>query len=170
VIPEGRETMGQLLVSVAQIVVAVILAAVASYLGLLLFNRATRELDEWAELRRGNAAMGFVLGSIILGIALILRPALTVPPMADTGTRLYPVFALFIEAISILVGLVLALSAIIFAIGLFDRLTGQIDELAELQQGNMAVAAVMVGVILAVSSLMSKAIEQIIAWFIAYIL
>jgi hypothetical protein len=34
----------------------------------------------------------------------------------------------------------------------------------------MAVAAVMVGVILAVSSLMSKAIEQIIAWFIAYIL
>jgi hypothetical protein len=44
--------MGQLLVSVAQIVVAVILAAIASYLGLLLFNRATRDLDEWAELRR----------------------------------------------------------------------------------------------------------------------
>jgi uncharacterized membrane protein YjfL (UPF0719 family) len=66
--------MGQLLVSVAQIVVAVILAAVASYLGLLLFNRATRDLDEWAELRRGNAAMGFVLGSIILGIAFLRWP------------------------------------------------------------------------------------------------
>jgi uncharacterized membrane protein YjfL (UPF0719 family) len=160
--------MGQLLVSVAQIVVAVILAAIASYLGLLLFNRATRDLDEWAELRRGNTAMGLVLGSIILGIALILRPALTVPAIADTGTRLYPVIALLVQAAAILLGLVLALSAIIFAVGLFDRLTGQIDELAELQQGNVAVAAVMVGVILAVSLLMSKAIEQIIAWFVVF--
>lgn len=160
--------MGQLLISVAQIVVAVILAAIASYLGLLLFSRATRDLDEWAELRRGNTAMGLVLGSIILGIALILRPALTVPALADTGTRLYPVIALLVQAAAILLGLVLALSAIIFAVGLFDRLTGQIDELAELQQGNVAVAAVMVGVILAVSLLMSRAIEQIIAWFVAF--
>jgi uncharacterized membrane protein YjfL (UPF0719 family) len=160
--------MGQLLVSVAQIVVAVILAAFASYLGLLLFNRATRDLDEWAELRRGNTAMGLVLGSIILGIALILRPALTVPAIADTGTRLYPVIALLVQAAAILLGLVLALSAIIFAVGLFDRLTGQIDELAELQQGNVAVAAVMVGVILAASLLMSRAIEQIIAWFVVF--
>ena len=161
--------MAQLLVGVAQIIVAVILAAIASYLGILLFNRATRDLDEWAELRRGNAAMGLVLGSIILGIALILQPALTVPILADTGTRLYPVYALLIQAAAILLGLVLALSAIIFAVGLFDRLTGQIDELGELQQGNLAVAAVMVGVILAVSLLMSKAIEQIIAWFVVFI-
>ena len=161
--------MGQLLISLAQIVIAVALAAVASYLGLLLFNRATRDLDEWAELRRGNAAMGFVLGGIILGIALILRPALTVPPAGDTGARLYPVFALLIQAAGIVVGLVLALSAIIFAVGLFDRLTGEIDELAELQRGNMAVAAIMVGVILAVSLLMSEAIRQVVAWFIAFI-
>jgi uncharacterized membrane protein YjfL (UPF0719 family) len=160
--------MGQLLVSVAQIVVAVILAAIASYLGILLFNRATRDLDEWTELRRGNTAMGLVLGSIILGIALILRPALTVPAIADTGARLYPVIALLVQAAAILLGLVLALSAVIFAVGLFDRLTGQIDELAELQQGNVAVAAVMVGVILAASLLMSRAIEQIIAWFVAF--
>jgi len=162
--------MEQLLVSVAQIVIAVILAAVASYLGLVLFSRATRDLDEWAELRKGNAAMGFVLGSIIVGIALILRPALTIPPTGDTGARLYPVLALLVQAGGVVVGLVLALSAIVFAVGLFDRLTGQIDELAELQQGNMAVAAVLVGVILSVSLLMARAIEQIIAWFVVFIL
>jgi uncharacterized membrane protein YjfL (UPF0719 family) len=65
--------------------------------------------------------------------------------------------------------LVLALSAIVFAVGLFDRLTGEIDELAELQQGNMAVAAVLVGVILAVSLLMSEAIRQVVGWFIAFV-
>ncbi|GAB4526889.1 MAG: hypothetical protein Kow0063_01590 [Anaerolineae bacterium] len=161
--------MGQLLISVAQIVVAVILAAIASYLGILLFNRATRDLDEWAELRRGNAAMGIVLGSIILGIALILRPSLTIPYLTDTGARFYPVMALLIQAAAILLGLILALSAIIFAVGLFDRVTGQIDELAELQQGNLAVAAIMAGVVLAVSLLMSRAVEQIIGWFVAFV-
>ena len=157
------------MVSVAQIVIAVILAAVSAYLGLLLFSRATRHLDEWAELRRGNTAMGLVLGGIIVVIALILRPVLTVPPAADTGDRLYPVLALAVQAAGILVGLVLALSAIIFAVSVFDRLTGQIDELAELQRGNVAVAAVMVGVILAVSLLMSEAIEEIVAWFTSFV-
>jgi uncharacterized membrane protein YjfL (UPF0719 family) len=161
--------MEQLLVSAAQIIVAVILAAISSYLGMLLFNRATRDLDEWAELRRGNTAMGLVLGSIILGIALILRPALTVPAMSDAGARLYPVLATAVQVAAILLGLVLALSAIIFAVGLFDRLTGQIDELAELQRGNVAVAAVMVGVVLAVSLLMSRAVEQIIIWFVTFV-
>ena len=162
--------MEQLLVSVAQVVIAVILAAVASYLGLVLFNRATRDLDEWAELRKGNAAMGFVLGSIIVGIALILRPVLTVPPVGDTGARLYPAVALLVQAGGVLMGLLLALSAIVFAVGLFDRLTGAIDELAELQKGNMAVAAVLVGVILSVSLLMSQAVDQIIGWFVARML
>jgi len=162
--------MEQLLVSVAQVVIAVILAAVASYLGLVLFSRATRDLDEWAELRKGNTAMGFVLGSIIVGIALILRPVLTVPPVGDTGARLYPALALLVQAGGVLMGLLLALSAIVFAVGLFDRLTGAIDELAELQKGNMAVAAVLVGVILSVSLLMSQAIDQIVGWFVARML
>jgi uncharacterized membrane protein YjfL (UPF0719 family) len=160
--------MGQLIISVGQIVIAVILAAMASYLGVLLFNRATRDLDEWAELRQGNAAMGLVLGSIILGVALILRPTITVPLVADTGSRLYPAFALFVQLVGILIGLILALSAIIFAVGLFDRLTGQINELTELQQGNMAVAAMMAGVVLAVSLLMAEAINEIVMWFVRY--
>ena len=157
--------MAQLLLSVAQIIIAVILAIIASYLGVVLFNRATRDLDEWAEIRRGNAAMGVVVASIIIGIALILRPALQVPPPADTGTNLYPVYALLTQMAGLAVGLVLALSAIILAVALFDQLTGQIDELAELQRGNMAVAAMMVGVVLSVSLLMSGAIEQIMKWF-----
>jgi uncharacterized membrane protein YjfL (UPF0719 family) len=159
--------MGQLVVSVAQVILAVIMGVIAAYLGIVLFNRATRHVDEWAEIRRGNAAMGMVLGSIIVGIALILRPALVVAPPADTGAQLYPVYALLVQAAGLLVGLVLALAAIVLAVALFSRLTGQIDELAELQQGNMAVAAMLVGVVLSVSVLMAGAIGQIMQWFMS---
>ncbi|MCL7454950.1 MAG: DUF350 domain-containing protein, partial [Anaerolineae bacterium] len=70
--------MGQLLLGLAQLVVAIILSAIAAYLAFYLFQWFTRDLDEWAELRRGNAAVGLVLGAIIVGVAIVLRPALTV--------------------------------------------------------------------------------------------
>jgi hypothetical protein len=50
-------------------------------------------------------------------------------------------------------------------VALFDLLTGEIDELAELQKGNVAVAALLAAIVLAVSWLMSGAIQYIIAWF-----
>jgi uncharacterized membrane protein YjfL (UPF0719 family) len=157
--------MAQLLLTLAQVVVAVIMTVITAYLGVVIFNRVTRDLDEWAEIRRGNMAMGLVLASIIVGIALVLRPALNVPAAGDVGMRLYPIYALLTQAAGLAVGLVLALAGIIIAVALFDLLTGQIDELAELQKGNMAAAALMAAVVLAVSLLMSGAIQQVMAWF-----
>ena len=162
--------MAQLLLTVAQVAIAVIMTVIAAYLGVVIFNRVTRHVDEWAEMRRGNAAMGLVLASIVLGIAFVLRPALTVPPSADTGVRLYPIYALLIQAAGMAMGLVLALSGIMLAVALFDQLTGQIDELAELQKGNLAVAALMSAIVLAVSLLMSGAIQQIMSWFVSVLM
>ena len=53
---------GQLIVSVANIIIAVILGVLASYIGVWIFTRSTRHLDDWAEVRRGNVGMGVVLG------------------------------------------------------------------------------------------------------------
>lgn len=157
--------MAHLVLSIAQIGVAIIMTVIATYMGVVLFNRATRHLDEWAELRRGNVAMGLIVASIIVGIALILRPALAIPSAADAGPRLYPIYALLTQAAALVVGLILALSGIILAVALFDLLTGELDELAELQKGNVAVAALLAAIVLAVSWLMSGAIQYIIAWF-----
>ncbi|MCS7261140.1 MAG: DUF350 domain-containing protein [Anaerolineae bacterium] len=156
--------MAHLVLSIAQIGVAIIMTVIATYLGVVLFNRATRHLDEWAELRRGNVAMGLVAASIIVGIAVILRPALTVPPAADAGPQLYPIYALLTQAAGLVVGLILALSGILLAVALFDLLTGEIDELAELQKGNVAIAALLAAIVLAVSWLMSNAIQSIMVW------
>jgi uncharacterized membrane protein YjfL (UPF0719 family) len=161
------QQLGQLIVSVANIIVAVILGVLASYIGVWLFSRSTRHLDDWAEVRRGNAGMGVVLGAIIVGIAIILKPAVDLPL---TTTASSPALVLLGEIAGIIVALVLALSAIVFSVGLFGRLVGgDIDELYELQNGNMAVAAIMAGVILAVSLLISGAVAAIIHWFTTFL-
>jgi uncharacterized membrane protein YjfL (UPF0719 family) len=161
------QSLGQLLVSVANIIIAVVLGVLASYVGVWLFARSTRHLDDWGEVRRGNAGMGVVLGAIIVGIAIILKPAVDLPLTVNMAN---PGLVLLGEFVGILVGLVLALSAIVFSVGLFGQLVaGKIDELYELQHGNLAVAAIMAAVIIAVSLLISGAVASIIHWFIAFV-
>jgi uncharacterized membrane protein YjfL (UPF0719 family) len=157
---------GQLVVSVANIIIAVILGVVASYIGVWLFSRSTRHLDDWGEVRRGNTGMGVVLAAIIVGIAVILKPAVDLPLTVTTST---PGFILLGEMVGVAIALILALSAIVFSVGLFGRLMGDIDELYELKNGNLAVAAVMAGVILAVSLLISGAVASIIHWFVIFL-
>lgn len=157
---------GQLVVSVANILVAVILGVLASYIGIWLFSKSTRHLDDWGEVRRGNVGIGVVLAAIIIGIAIILKPAVDLPLTVPGGN---PGLVFLGEIVGVVIALVLALSAIVFSVGLFGRLMGEIDELTELQNGNVAVAAMMAGVILAVSLLISGAVASVIQWFALFL-
>ena len=96
---EWKMDWSYLLFGLAQLVVAVLLGAIVTYLSVVLFDRATKNIDEWAELRKGNLAIGIVLGAIVVAVAWIVRPALKLP-MADWDIGLYRVVAaLGIEAL-----------------------------------------------------------------------
>jgi uncharacterized membrane protein YjfL (UPF0719 family) len=63
--------------------------------------------------------------------------------------------------VQVVLALVLAVVMIIFALWLFDRLTGNLDEWAEIQQGNLAVAGLLAGVILSIALLGAAGIEAV---------
>jgi uncharacterized membrane protein YjfL (UPF0719 family) len=153
--------VGQLLLSLAQLAVAIVLSAIAAYLAFYLFQWFTRDLDEWAELRRGNPAVGVVLGAIIVAVAIVLRPALHVNVEGwDVGRNVY-FWVLFAEGAQLAVGLVLAVITLALSLYLFATLTRGIDEVAELASGNMAVAGLLAGVVVGVGLMVSQAVEQI---------
>lgn len=155
--------MQNLFLSGAQLVISIISAAIVAYLSVWLFDRATRNIDEWAELRKGNVAVGIVLGALIFGVAIILHPSLVpasinldVGPANDVATRL------LIQGLQILVGLFLSVISIGLALWIFTRLTGAIDEWAEISRGNVAIAIMLAGVILATSLIASTALDSIL--------
>jgi len=161
--------VADLLLSLAQLVVAVFLSAITAYLAFYLFQRFTRGMDEWAELRRGNPAVGVVLGSIVVAVAIVLRPALTVDSTTwDVGGDLF-FRVLLAEALQLAIGLVLAVATLALALYLFTALTRGIDEIEELQKGNVAIAGLLAGVVLGVSLLVSQAVGDILA-FISLVL
>lgn len=154
--------MEEILSSGAGLALTVVVAALVSYVGVWLFEGTTRDIDEWAELRKGNLAVGVVLASIVFAVAIIVRPALQDPLItADVG-RSRPLYELLVNAIGLLIALILAMLAVGLAVWLFMRLTTDLDEWAELAAGNNAVALLMAGVILAVALLTERAVDRIV--------
>ena len=149
--------------SIVQLLLAVLLSALAAYLGVWVFNRSTPGLDEWAELRKGNPAVGVVMGAVIVGIAIILRPALQVVALQlDAGATLEVVWRLLAQALLVAVGLALSLAIIAFALWMFTRLTGELDEWAEIAKGKVGVAVMLAGVILATALLSGAALDSVL--------
>jgi len=153
--------MGQLFLSLAQLAIAVVLGAIAAYLAFYLFQWFSRGLDEWEELRQGNAAVGVVLGALLISVAIVLRPALSVNTTTwDMGTTLV-LRVLLAEALQLAVGLVLTVVTLALALCLFASLTRGIDELEELKKGNLAIAGLLAGVVIGVGLMVSQALGQI---------
>ncbi len=154
--------MEEVFSSVAGLVLTVVVAGLVTFLGVWLFERTTRDIDEWAALRQGNLAVGIIMGAIVLAVGIIVRPALQDPIiLADEG-RARPLYEVMVNTIGLLIALVLAILAVGLAVWLFTRLTTNLDEWAEAAEGNSAVAVLMAGVVLAVALLTATAVERII--------
>jgi uncharacterized membrane protein YjfL (UPF0719 family) len=146
-----------------QFVVALLVAVIAAYLGIWLFDKFTRGIDEWNELRKGNLAVGIILGAIIIGLGITLRPALM--PLAlnmDAAPVDAVAYRILLHGVQVLVGLVLAVAAIGVSVWLFTRLTGSIDEWAEIGRGNAAIALVLAGVIVATALIVSTTLDAVL--------
>jgi uncharacterized membrane protein YjfL (UPF0719 family) len=152
--------------SVVQLVLAVVMSALAAYLGAWVFSQSTPGLDEWAELRKGNPAVGIVMAAVVVGVAIILRPALQIVTLQlDTSATLEVIWKLFAQALLVAVGLFLSLVVIAFSLWLFTRMTGDLDEWAEIGKGKVGVAALLTGVIIATALLSGTALDSILKLF-----
>lgn len=161
--------MQELLVSLTQLVAAFLLSTIAMYLAFFLFQWLTRSLDEWQALREGNAAVGIVLGALLVSVAIMLRPAVRLDATGwDVGHSMLA-YALLVEALQMAVGLILAVATVFTAFLAFITLTRGLDEISALQDGNLAVACLLAGLLLAVGILVGQAIEpamRLIAQFL----
>lgn len=156
--------MEALFLSAAQFALAVVLSALAAYLGVWLFDRTTPEVDEWALLKSGNVAVGLVLGSIVLGVAIVLRPALQVNTALrpDAGAVWGVIILLGLQAVQVAIGLLFAVVAIALALAIFTRLTGDLDEWAEIARGNQAVGVLLASIILSTALISGVALDAIL--------
>ncbi|MDP2796561.1 MAG: DUF350 domain-containing protein [Methanoregula sp.] len=152
-----------------QLVISVVFAVVALYIGFAVLGKITHSIDEEKELTRGNVAVGIVVAAVFVAIAIVVESGVTglsvgINKAIDvgifTGDGLLAVGSAFIQLI---LGIVLAVVAIYLALNIFEKLTRGVEEFEELRKGNVAVALEMAGVIIAVAVIIQSGVLGITA-------
>jgi uncharacterized membrane protein YjfL (UPF0719 family) len=150
----GLDTvMVGLLFAIIQLIIGLVLALGAVYIGLKMFDKLTEGIDEMEELKKGNAAVAILLGAIILSIANIVEGGVSgiTGTFSANLTQTQMMVAFVIGIANLLVSLILAVLAIYLSVNILDKITVGIDEFKELKKGNVAVAIIMAAVLFAVS-------------------
>jgi uncharacterized membrane protein YjfL (UPF0719 family) len=157
------------IVGLIQLLISIIFAVLALYIGFAVLGRITKGIDEEKELAKGNNAVGIIVASVFVAIALVVQSgvsglsvginkALSVGILSVDG-----LLAVGVALFQLIIGIVLAVAAIYLALNILDKLTKGVEEFEEIKKGNVAVALEMGGVIIAVAVIIQSGVIGITA-------
>ncbi len=151
-------------VGIIQLIIAIILAVVALYIGFSVLNRITKGMDEAKELAKGNVAVGILIAAVFIGIAVVVQSGVSGVSLGIAKAMSVGIFsvdglvAIAVAILQLILGIVLAIVSIYLALKVLDHLTKGVEEFEELKKGNVAVALEMAGVIIAVAVIIQSGV------------
>ena len=156
-------SMETAVIGIIQLVIAIILAVVALYIGFSVLGKITKGMDEEKELAKGNTAVGILVASVFIAIAIVVQSGVAGVSTGISKALDGDTFAVVASVFQLILGIVLAIAAIYIALNILDKLTKGIDEFEELKKGNVAVALEMAGVIITVAIIIQSGVLGITA-------
>jgi len=161
--------LANVVVGLIQLIISIIFAVLALYIGFAVLIKINKNMDEEKELARGNVAVGIIVAAVFVAIALVVQSgvsglsvginkAISVGILSVDG-----LLAIGVAFIQLILGIVLAVGAIYLALNVLAKLTKGVDEFEEIKKGNIAVALMMGGVIIAVAVIIQSGVIGITA-------
>ena len=156
-------------VGLIQLLISIIFAVLALYIGFAVLSKINKNMDEEKELAKGNAAVGIIVAAVFVAIALVVQSGvsgLSVGINKALSVGFFSVdglLAIGISFVQLILGIILAVGAIYLALNILDKLTKGVEEFEELKKGNVAVALEMAGVIIAVAVIIQSGVIGITA-------
>ena len=154
-------------IGIIQLIVAIILAVVALYIGYSVLSKITKGIEEEKELAKGNTAVGIIIASVFIAIAVVVQSGISgishgISKALEVGlSSLDGIIAIGGAFLQLVLGIVLAVGAIYLALNILDRLTKGVNEFEEIKKGNVAVALEMAGVIIATAVIIQSGVMGI---------
>jgi uncharacterized membrane protein YjfL (UPF0719 family) len=158
----------RVLISLFEFLLAVVMSGMVIYLTYRVFIKANPDFDMEEEIKKGNVAVGTLVGAILFAASTILhrgmdsvvslfRLHMTTP--SEGG---YPLWQLVLMGIGHLtMSMVLAVLTISITLRLFGRMTTKMEEGKELQRGNMAVGILLSSVVLVASMYVGEGVSAL---------
>lgn len=162
-------SLGTAIVGIIQLIIAIILAVVALYIGFSVLGKITKGIDEEKEIAKGNTAVGILVASVFIAIGIVVQSGVSGISVGISQAMKFGLLSsdgitiIIVSIVQLILGIVLAIVAIYLALNILDKLTKGIDEFAELKKGNVAVALEMAGVIITVAIIIQSGVMGITA-------
>lgn len=156
-------------VGILQLVVAIVFAVIALYIGFWTLTRITSSINMEQELAKGNTAVGIIVAVVFIAIAIVVESGVkglsagTGKALSEGLLSINGIIAISLSLFQLVVGIALAVGAIYLALNILDKLTKGVEEFEELKKGNVAVALEMAGVIIAVAVIVQSGVLGITA-------
>lgn len=157
-----------------QVLTGVIAVLISAFLGILLVFGIyridlfiTRKINEEQELLKGNKSVAIVLGSVLISQAILLRHAIAPIMMVirnffiNKATNDSVFWVILYSIIFILIIMAISILVVIFSTWLFAKMNHRINEKKEVLNDNLAVAIFMAFIIIAITLINDKGIEDL---------
>ncbi len=148
----AAELLIDFILAFVRILTAIVLSASALYTGISMLNRLTSGIDEWKLIKKGNVAVGLFYTTAMFSLMIFVAPRISelIVYIQDVLPIEITILNLIILFVNYVLSLILGIVIIFLTIHVIDRLTSDLDEMAELERGNVAVALIMSVVLVSV--------------------
>ncbi|MEM3060820.1 MAG: DUF350 domain-containing protein [Candidatus Bathyarchaeia archaeon] len=140
-----------------RLILGIVFAIAGLYIASWILGKVTKEIDEWEEIGKGNIAVAIYMAGIFISVAVIIGPGII-------GLfRTLDVVGIAIGFIQLVLALILAMVMQYIGLSVLGKLTKGIEEWAELKKGNIAIGIMMAAIVIAVSAIVARGVESLIA-------
>jgi uncharacterized membrane protein YjfL (UPF0719 family) len=155
--------MAALLVAVVTLALSLFLAMWAIRLALTLFDRWTPNVNELEELKKGNVAVGVLMGSVVFALASILQAGVVgmTEAVKPFGLTTHYAVGIVVGVLNLVVSLAIGTYAISLALRFLNSFTKEVDEMQEVAKGNVALAVMMGAVVISMAQVVSAGVGGI---------
>ena len=149
--------------AVLALFISLALAMKAVSIAFGMFDKITKGVDEWAELKKGNVAIGLLMAAVIYAIGHVISSGVTAltTSLMNPSLSIAYVLSIVVGIINLLIALWVGTYVIGLTVKILDKMTENIEEMEEIAKGNVAVAVLVTGVLLAVSNVVAQGVEGI---------
>jgi uncharacterized membrane protein YjfL (UPF0719 family) len=158
-----------LITGIVQVFLSLLIAVTLVYLSSKIFRKMISGINETEELKKNNVAVAILNGSIVLALILVVKKSIesaitifgNILRNPDAVLSSYLKSALIMLG-HILLGGIIAFTAIYASLQIFIWLTKDLDELKEIKENNTAVGILLGIIIVSMALLLQQGVDTIL--------
>jgi uncharacterized membrane protein YjfL (UPF0719 family) len=164
------------IVAIIQLIIGLIVGVAAIYLGIRFVDKMTENIEELAELKKGNVSVGIFMFAVIITFATVLQSGVEglTTAMTSADSVMGYLWAVVVGIIQLIVSIVIAVLAIYMALNIIQKVSEQINKMKvkglpkmkftwedELIRDNKAFAVFIAGILIGISFVIQAGVGSI---------